>query len=50
MSEMLNQQHALATLRAEIKDREGRVYRECKRFGHLAHNCRNKKGKVDSLE
>jgi len=41
---MLNQWHALAKLRAEIEDREERVCWGCKRFGHLACNCRNKKG------
>ena len=43
ISGMLNQWHALAKLRAEIEDREGRVCWGCKRFGHLACNCRNKK-------
>ena len=43
MSSMLNQQHALAKLRTEIKKRERRVYWECRKFGYLVHNCRNKK-------
>jgi len=42
MSGMLNQWHALAKLRAEIEEREGRVCWSCKGFGHLAQNCRNK--------
>jgi len=45
MSGMLNQWHALAKLRAEIESREKKVYWGYKRFGHLAHNCRNKKEK-----
>ena len=40
---MLNQWHALAKLRAEIERRKGRVCWGCRRFGHLAHNCRNMK-------
>ena len=46
ISRMLNQQHALAKLRAEIEGKEGRIYWGCKRFGHLARNCRNKTGKA----
>jgi len=50
MSNMLNQQCALAKLRAELEERVGRKCKSCKRFRHLAHNCRNKhkedKGKV----
>jgi len=40
---MLNQWYALAKLGIEIEGREGRVYWGCKRFRHLAHNCRNKR-------
>jgi len=43
ISGMLNQQHALARLRAKIEDREGKVCWRCKRFRHLVYNCRNKK-------
>jgi len=43
MGSMLNQQHALAKLKAEIEGREGRVCWRCRRFGHLARNCRNMK-------
>ena len=46
MSRMLNQRHALAKLRVEIEGKEGRIYWGCKRFGHLACNCRNKTGKA----
>ena len=44
MSSMLNQKKALAKLRAELEGREGRNCWGCKKFGHLAYNCRNKKG------
>jgi len=40
---MLNQQCALAKLRAEIEGREERVCWEYRKFGHLVHNCRNRK-------
>jgi len=46
MSGMLNQQYALAKLRAEIEGKEGKICWGCKRFGHLAHNCRNKTGEA----
>ena len=39
---MLNQQHALAKLKAEIEEREERVCWGCRKFGHLAYNCRNR--------
>jgi len=44
---MLNQKHTLAKLRAELEERKGKRCFSCKRFGHLACNCRNKgeKGK-----
>ena len=43
MSGMLNQQHALTKLRAEIEGRKGKVCWGYRRFRHLAHNCRNMK-------
>ena len=43
MGSMLNQQHALAKLRAEIERREGRMYWGYRKFGYLACNCRNMK-------
>jgi len=42
MSSMLNQKHALAKLRAELEGRKGKMCFSCKRFGHLAQNCRNR--------
>jgi len=41
MGSMLNQWCALAKLRAEIEGRKGRVCWGYRKFGHLAHNCRN---------
>jgi len=50
MSNLLNQKHALAKLKAELERRRERIYQCCRRFGHLARNCRNKnkeeKGKL----
>jgi len=42
MSNLLNQKHTLAKLRAELEERRGRIYQCCRKLGHLAHNCRNK--------
>ena len=42
MSSMLNQKHTLAKLRAELEGRKEKIYFSCKRFRHLAQNCRNK--------
>jgi len=42
ISSMLNQKQTLTKLRAELKGEKGRNCWSCKRFGHVAHNCRNK--------
>jgi len=44
MSNLLNEKCALAKLRAELEGRKGKLCRCCKKFGHLARNCRNKRG------
>ena len=46
MNNLLNQKHALTKLRAELERKRGRICQCCKRFRHLACNCRNKKIKV----
>ena len=43
---MLNQWYTLAKLRAEIEEREERVCWECKKFGHLACDYRDRKGEI----
>jgi len=43
MSNLLNEKRTLAKLRAELEGRRGKLCQYCKGFGHLAHNCRNKK-------
>jgi len=40
MSNMLNERHALAKLRAELEGREGRLCRKYGGFRHLARKCR----------
>jgi len=47
LSKMLNTRRALAQIKSELKGREGRKCWECKWFGHLAKNCRNKGGRVE---
>jgi len=44
MSNLLREKHSLAKLRKELKGRKRKSYRYCKRFGHLARNCKNKEG------
>jgi len=43
MSNLLNEKHALAKLRAELEERREKLCHYYKKFGYLAHNCRNKK-------
>ena len=35
MSNLLNERHALAKLRAELEERRGKLCRCCKKFGYL---------------
>jgi len=43
MSNLLKEKHALAKLRAELEGRKGKLCRCCKKSGHLARNCRNRR-------
>ena len=50
MSNLLKEKCALAKLRAKLKERQGKMCFECKKFGHLACNCRNRReGKKRTL-
>jgi len=44
MSSLLKEKYTLAKLREELEGRKGKLCRSCKGFGHLARNCRNRKG------
>ena len=43
MSNLLNEKRALTKLRVELEGRKGKLCRCCKKFGHLAQNCRNRR-------
>jgi len=43
MSSLLKEKYALAKLREELEGRKGKLCRNCKGFGHLARNCRNRR-------
>jgi len=47
MSNLLKQKHALVSLRAKLEGKKEQEYWNCKEFGHLARNCRNKKEKEE---
>jgi len=42
MGTMLKEKHTLAKLRTELEGRKRKICFECKKFGHLAYNYRNK--------
>jgi len=44
MSSLLKEKYALTKLREELEGRKRKLCRSCKGFGHLARNCRNRKG------
>jgi len=43
ISNLLKEKHSLTKLREELEKRRGKLCRCCKKFGHLACNCRNGK-------
>jgi len=43
MSSLLKEKRALTKLRVELEGKKEKLCRCCKKFGHLARNCRNKK-------
>jgi len=49
MSDMVNKRYVLAKLRAELEGREGRLYRQCGRFGHLTRMCKSGKEKKKGI-
>jgi len=50
LSSLLKEKRALAKLRVELEGRKEKLCKSCKRFGHLARNCRNKKGEKKGVE
>jgi len=45
MSNLLKQKHVLVSLRAKLEGKKEQECWNCKGFGHLVRNCRNKKEK-----
>jgi len=43
MSNLLREKRALAKLRVELEGRRGKLCRCCRKFRHLAQNCRSKR-------
>jgi len=43
MSNLLRERRSLTKLREELEEKRGKLCWYCKRFGHLAHNCRSKR-------
>jgi len=50
LSNLLREKCALAKLRVELERRKGKLYKNCKGFGHLARNCKNKRGEEKGAE
>jgi len=49
MSNLLNKKRALAKLRAGLEGKKGKLCRCCKKFRHLAQNCKNKRGEEKGI-
>jgi len=43
ISNLLKEKRALAKLRAELEEKQRKLCRCCKKFGHLVRNCRNRR-------
>jgi len=50
LSNLLREKRALAKLRVELEGRKGKLCQSCRRFGHLAQNCRNRKEEEKGAE
>jgi len=50
LSNLLREKHALAKLRVELEGRKEKLCRSCKRFRHLAQNCRNRREEEKGAE
>jgi len=50
LSNLLREKHALTKLRVELEGRKGKLCRNCRGFGHLARNCRNRKEEEKGAE
>jgi len=47
LSKMLNTWQVFTKTRLELEERKRRKCWGCKQFGHLAKDCRNKRGRVE---
>jgi len=45
---LLKEKQALALLRAQLERKREKEYWGCKKFGHLAYNCRNQNEKKEN--
>jgi len=49
MSNLLNEKHTLAKLRAELEGKKGKLYQYYKKFRYLVHNCKSKEKKEKGI-